>query len=98
MWLPPLEGFAENAKAPYLFEALDLKPGYFTGLEVSHEPGQWAVWAGVVLMGIGLTFVFYVAHTRFWAVAVWDARGNLLFGWAAPQTGTAKRWNSVSGN
>ena len=27
---------------------------YFTGLEVSHEPGQWGVWAGVVVMGFGL--------------------------------------------
>jgi cytochrome c biogenesis protein ResB len=42
---------------------------------VSFEPGQWAVWTGVVLMGIGLTFVFYVAHTRFWAVPVRSASG-----------------------
>ena len=47
-------GFAENARSPYQFEAKDLKMGYFTGLQVSHEPGQWAVWAGVILMGIGL--------------------------------------------
>ena len=72
-WLPPLEGFAENAQSPYSSEALDLKMGYFTGLEVSHEPGQWAVWAGVVLMGIGLTMVFYVVHTRVWAVPVREA-------------------------
>jgi ResB-like family protein len=30
-----------------------------------------------VLMGIGLTFVFYVAHTRFWAVPVRNASGVL---------------------
>lgn len=76
-WLPPLEGFAENGQSPYQFEVQDLKLGYFTGLEVSHEPGQWAVWTGVVLMGIGLTFVFYVAHTRFWAVPIRDAKGKL---------------------
>jgi cytochrome c biogenesis protein len=75
-WLPALEGFAENARSPYQFEAVDLKMGYFTGLEVSHEPGQWAVWAGVVMMGIGLAFVFYMAHTRFWAVPVREANGN----------------------
>jgi cytochrome c biogenesis protein len=86
-WLPPLEGFAENDKSPYQFEALDLKQGYFTGLEVSHEPGQWAVWAGVVLMGIGLGFVFYVAHTRFWAVPVREANGKLTL-WVG---GTANR-------
>jgi cytochrome c biogenesis protein len=86
-WLPPLEGFAENDKSPYQFEALDLKQGYFTGLEVSHEPGQWAVWFGVVLMGIGLGLVFYVAHTRFWVVPVSDANGRLTL-WVG---GTANR-------
>ncbi len=77
-WLPPLEGRSENAQSPYVFEALDLKPGYFTGLEVSHEPGQWAVWTGVVLMGIGLTMVFYLAHTRLWVVPVQEANGKLI--------------------
>ena len=87
VWLPPIEGVAENAQSPYLFEVQDLKLGYFTGLEVSHEPGQWAVWTGVVLMGIGLTFVFYVAHTRFWVVPVRDAKGKVEL-WVG---GTANR-------
>jgi cytochrome c biogenesis protein ResB len=54
-----------------------LKTGVFTGLEVSHEPGQWSVWAGVVLMAIGLTFVFYVIHMRLWVVPVQNADGSL---------------------
>jgi cytochrome c biogenesis protein len=87
VWLPPIEGFAENVHAPYQIEAQDLKLGYFTGLQVSHEPGQWAVWSGVILMGIGLAFVFYVTHTRFWVVPVRDPRGKLWL-WAG---GTANR-------
>ena len=86
-WLPALEGFAENERSPYQFEALDLKQGYFTGLEVSHEPGQWGVWAGVVCMGIGLVLVFYIAHTRFWVVPFTDANG-FHFLWIG---GTANR-------
>jgi cytochrome c biogenesis protein len=86
-WLPAIAGFAENEKSPYQFEAQDLKLGYFTGLDVSHEPGQWAVWSGVVLMGVGLIFVFYVAHTRFWAVPMRDARAQLNL-WVG---GTANR-------
>ncbi|MBI1739706.1 MAG: cytochrome c biogenesis protein ResB [Acidobacteriales bacterium] len=74
VWLPAMEGIGDNATAPYQFEATDLKMGHFTGLQVSHEPGQWGVWAGVVLMGIGLAFVFYVVHMRFWAVPVRDAK------------------------
>jgi len=76
-WLPEIPGVAGNASSPYNFEPKDLKTGVFTGLEVSHEPGQWAVWAGVILMAIGLTFVFYVVHVRFWVVPVQDASGNL---------------------
>jgi cytochrome c biogenesis protein len=76
-WLPEIPGIAENASSPYNLEPKDLKTGVFTGLEVSHEPGQWAVWAGVVLMAIGLTFVFYVIHVRYWVVPVQNARGNL---------------------
>jgi cytochrome c biogenesis protein len=74
VWLPAMDGIGDNATAPYQFEATDLKMGHFTGLQVSHEPGQWGVWAGVVLMGIGLAFVFYVVHMRFWALPVRDEK------------------------
>ncbi|MGA2426272.1 MAG: cytochrome c biogenesis protein ResB, partial [Terriglobales bacterium] len=53
VWFPPIEDVADNSKAPYQFQATDLKLGHYTGLQVSHEPGQWAVWSGVVLIGIG---------------------------------------------
>jgi len=46
-----------------------------------------AVWAGVILMAIGLTFVFYVVHMRFWVVPVVDAQGH-NFVWVG---GTANR-------
>jgi cytochrome c biogenesis protein len=72
VWFPPMDEVADNSKAPYQFQATDLKMGHFTGLQVSHEPGQWGVWSGVVLLGIGLAFVFYVVHMRFWAVPVQD--------------------------
>jgi cytochrome c biogenesis protein len=86
-WLPEIPGIAENQSSPYNFEPKDLKTGVFTGLEVSHEPGQWAVWAGVVLMAVGLTFVFYVVHVRFWVVPLQDASGKLTL-WIG---GTANR-------
>src|SRR5262249_29003604 len=86
-WLPAIPGIEQNSASPYQFEARDLKMGYFTGLEVSHEPGQWPVWAGVVLMGLGLGMVFYVVHVRFWVVPVRDARGQLAL-WVG---GTANR-------
>ncbi len=77
-WLPAIPGFEQNASSPYTFEGKDLKMAYFTGLEVSHEPGQWSVWAGVLVMGFGLALVFYFVHVRVWAVPVRDARGQLM--------------------
>jgi cytochrome c biogenesis protein len=87
VWFPQLDDVADNSKAPYLFQATDLKMGHFTGLQVSHEPGQWGVWCGVVLMGVGLSFVFYVVHMRFWAVPVRD-----------PKTGKTRLWIGGSAN
>jgi cytochrome c biogenesis protein len=87
VWLPDIPGVGENASSPYIFDPKDLKTGLYTGLQVSHEPGQWAVWAGVVLMALGLTFVFYVVHMRFWVVPVVEARGRTAL-WVG---GTANR-------
>ena len=77
-WLPAIPGFEQNASSPYIFEGKDVQMAYFTGLEVSHEPGQWSVWAGVLVMGLGLVVVFYFVHARVWAVPVRDARGRLM--------------------
>jgi cytochrome c biogenesis protein len=87
VWLPEIPGIAENASSPYIFQPKDLKTGVYTGLEVSHEPGQWAVWGGVVLMAIGLTFVFYVSHVRLWVVPARNSGGQLTL-WVG---GTANR-------
>ncbi len=87
VWIPALDEVADNSKSPWQFQATDLKMGHFTGLQVSHEPGQWGVWSGVVLIGIGLAFVFYVVHMRFWAVPVCD-----------PKTGKHALWIGGSAN
>ncbi len=70
IWLPSMDGIGDNSRAPYQFQPTDLRMEHFTGLQVSHEPGQWGVWSGVVLLGIGLAFVFYVVHMRIWVVPV----------------------------
>ena len=74
---PDSQASSRTPSSPYTFEGKDVQMAYFTGLEVSHEPGQWSVWAGVLLMGFGLAVVFYFVHARIWAVPVRDARGQL---------------------
>jgi cytochrome c biogenesis protein len=80
VWLPRIPGQEQNESSPYTFEGKEIHMAYFTGLEVSHEPGQWAVWAGVILMGFGLAVVFYLVHSRIWIVPV-HADGEQLQLW-----------------
>jgi cytochrome c biogenesis protein len=70
--------FSHPSRLPYEFKFKDLAMGYYTALQVSYEPGQWVVWAGCILMGIGLMMAFYLVHIRFWAVPVNDGRGRLV--------------------
>jgi cytochrome c biogenesis protein len=84
VWLFPEAQQAKN-DSPYAFTIAGAKLANFTGLAVSHEPGQWAVWAGCVLMGCGMVLAFYTYHTRWWAQVVSDGQGGLTlwFGAAA---------------
>jgi cytochrome c biogenesis protein len=89
-WIfPAYNPAGQGQDADYRFEYRDLQMGYFTGLEVSHEPGQWLVWAGCILMGVGLFVAFYMVHMRVWVVAVPDARGKLVL-WIGGQANKNK--------
>jgi cytochrome c biogenesis protein len=79
LWMFPAYNTAAQGEYPdYKFDFRDMQMGYYTGLEVSHEPGQWAVWAGCLLMGCGLFVAFYLVHMRIWITAVPNARGSLV--------------------
>ena len=78
-WLfPNMPEFNRANDSGYAFKVDGLVPQFYTGLEVSYEPGQWGVWSGVILMGFALALVFYFVHIRFWAVPVDDGRGRLV--------------------
>jgi len=78
IWLfPKFPEFTHGNNSGFDFRVENLQMGYFTGLQVSHEPGQWAVWAGVILMGVALALVFYFVHLRLWALPVDDGQGKL---------------------
>lgn len=57
-------------------------------LEVVHQPGSWIVWSGVMVMGVGLIFVFYLVHVRLWVVPVRCAKTRKLSLWVG---GSANR-------
>ncbi|MCI0513289.1 cytochrome c biogenesis protein ResB [candidate division KSB1 bacterium] len=47
---------------------LDFEPELFTGLQVSRKPGHELIWAGIILMTVGLLLTFYIFHRRLWMV------------------------------
>ncbi|HLY61412.1 MAG TPA: cytochrome c biogenesis protein ResB [Terriglobia bacterium] len=79
VWLfPRFPNFAHADQSPYSFKFRDLQMGYFTGLQVAYEPGQWAVWTGFGFAALGLGMAFYFVHLRVWAVPTNDDRGQML--------------------
>jgi cytochrome c biogenesis protein len=77
IWLfPQFPEFTHGNNTGFDFRVADVQMGYFTGLQVSHEPGQWAVWVGVIVMGLALALVFYFVHVRLWALPVDDGPGR----------------------
>lgn len=57
----------------------------FTGLQVSHEPGQWAVWSGCLLMALGMILAFYLVHQRYWVTTYEDAKSGQTVLWIGTQ-------------
>ena len=40
----------------------------YTGLQVNKDPGVWVVWAGCLMMCLGLCIAFFMSHKRVWIV------------------------------
>lgn len=103
LWMFPAYNSAAQGEYPdYKFDFRDMKMGYYTGLEVSHEPGQWLVWTGCLLMGFGLFVAFYLVHMRVWITAVINSRGNLVL-WIGGQANKNRdrfeqKFNELVGN
>ena len=53
-----------------------------TGLQVAHEPGQWLIWGGCLLLVTGLMMALYFSHIRIWGIVAKDKAGReaLLLG------------------
>jgi len=77
VWLFPNAGQSHN-QSPFALDIRDAEFANYTGLQVAYEPGQWAVWAGCILMGLGLFVAFYMVHVRVWAQTVADGKGGLV--------------------
>jgi len=51
---------------PYYFKLNEIEKKYYTGLQLSHDPGVSIVASGSFLIIIGFLITFFSSHKRFW--------------------------------
>lgn len=54
--------FDKMRKGRFVFEAEDYEKKYYTGLQVTKDPGVWYVYIGFILMIIGCWVTFFMSH------------------------------------
>jgi cytochrome c biogenesis protein len=103
--------FFEPTAMPKRFWLLKVKPklvdGYrftlkgvthreYTGLQVTRDPGVWAVWGGCILLVWGLMVAFFFSHQRMW-VHISKRKKTILVSGAANKNRMAfeKRFNKA---
>ena len=58
--------FHKNPSHPYDFSLENLYPSYYTGLQVTRDPGVEIVWLGCFLLTAGIFMAFFMSHRRIW--------------------------------
>ncbi len=51
-------------KGDVVIAIADHVPRYYTGLQVSRDPGVWVVYIGFILMIIGIYVTFFMSHKQ----------------------------------
>ena len=54
------------AYKPYIFSLVQVDSKYYTGLQVTRDPGVPFVWMGFILIMVGLFITFFTSHQQIW--------------------------------
>jgi cytochrome c biogenesis protein len=91
--------FAARRPGPYQFTIKELEPRYYSGLQVTKDPGVWVVWVGCFLMMAGFYITFFLSHRRVW-VRLTEKEGRTLVEIAAAshrdRAGFEKEFEKIS--
>jgi len=82
-WVLPKSGRSDAPNDTGVnFKFVRVEMDSMTGLQVAHQPGQWMIWSGCLLLVLGLTMALYLSHIRIWGIVGADRKGNpaLLLG------------------
>ncbi len=82
----------KNEDAPYNFKFISFNPSYETGLQIVYNPGAGVLWAGFILMTLGIMAAFYIIHKRIWLIiSSEDADSPNVLVYAAGNSGKTSR-------
>jgi len=56
--------FDRMRRGPEFIAIADFVPRYYTGLQVTRDPGVWVVYAGFIMMIVGIYITFFMSHQQ----------------------------------
>jgi cytochrome c biogenesis protein len=68
--------FDRMRKGRYLFTVESYPEAYYTGLQVTADPGVWVVYGSCILLIAGIIVTFFMSHERLFVEVVRDEEGS----------------------
>ena len=63
---------------PFTFTIINYRGPYYTGLQVTYDPGVWVVWLGCTVMVLGILVAFFTYHKRVWVRVARGEKGQAV--------------------
>jgi cytochrome c biogenesis protein len=70
--------FAHQRPGRYQVTIKEIAPKYYSGLQVTKDPGVGVVWAGCLIMIAGFYLAFFMSHRRIWVRLTGKEGGTLV--------------------
>ncbi|MBI5695450.1 MAG: cytochrome c biogenesis protein ResB [Nitrospirae bacterium] len=63
---------------PFSLSIMGYRGPFYTGLQVTYDPGVWVVWIGCILMVLGICVAFFTTHKRVWVRLKEGEKGSVV--------------------